>query len=352
MSIGDTGTSSLSVVGFSLSGTAASDFAIASGTTCPMAGGSVAIGVSCTLNVSFTPTAVGMRAATLTIRDNAPGSPHIVNLVGTSTPGTPSLNWSVPAPIIYGTALNSTQLNATASVPGTFAYSPPLGAVLGAGSQTLSVTFTPADATDYITVTATVRVQVNRATLKITANNATKVFNTPNPRLTWTASGFVNGEGIGVLNTSPTCTTTATTTSPVGSYPITCFGAAAVNYTFTYVPGTLTVTCHYVTLAINPSIVALGGKITITGIVMSCTPAAQTISEKFTLTGPLGPSCSKISTVMFTTPQFTLAAGTSKTISFPFIVPKNACAGTYTTTATTLLGGIVIDGTSATLTVQ
>jgi len=42
---------------------------------------------------------------------------------------------------------------------------------------------------------------------------------------------------------------------------------------------------------------------------------------------------------MFTTPQFTLAAGTSKTVSFPFIVPKNACAGTYTTTSATLLGG-------------
>jgi hypothetical protein len=81
-------------------------------------------------------------------------------------------------------------------------------------------------------------------------------------------------------------------------------------------------------------------------------PAAQTISEKITLTGPLGPSCSKTSTVMFTTPQFTLAAGTSKTVSFPFIVPKNACVGTYTTTSATLLGGVMIDSTSAALTVQ
>lgn len=174
---------------------------------------------------------------TLTIRDNAPGSPHIVNLLGTSTPGVPLLNWSVPDSIIYGTVLNSKQLNATASFPGTFAYSPPLGAVLGAGSQTLSVTFTPADTTDYITVRATVRVQVNRATLKITANNATKVFNTPNPPLGSTASGFVNGEGMGVLNTIPVCATTATTTSPVGGYPITCSGATAANYTITYVPG-------------------------------------------------------------------------------------------------------------------
>jgi hypothetical protein len=65
-----------------------------------------------------------------------------------------------------------------------------------------------------------------------------------------------------------------------------------------------TVSCHSVALATAPSVVVRGGKITVTGTVMSCVPAAQTISEKFTLTGPLGPSCSKTSTVMFSTPQF------------------------------------------------
>jgi len=63
----------------------------------------------------------------------------------------------------YGTALSSTQLNATASVPGTFVYSPVSGTVLGAGSQTLSVTFTPTDTTDYNTATATVTLVVTAA---------------------------------------------------------------------------------------------------------------------------------------------------------------------------------------------
>jgi len=112
------------------------------------------------------------------------------------------------------------------------------------------------------------------------------------------------------------------------------------------------VSCHYVALGVSPSTVPRGSKITVTGTVMSCTPGPQTISEKFTLTGPLGPSCAKTSTVMFTTPPFTLPAGTSQAISFPFLVPKSACAGTYTTTSTTLLGGTPIDFTSATLTVQ
>ena len=67
---------------------------------------------------------------------------------------TPTITWSNPADIVYGTALDATQLDATASVPGTFAYSPAAGTVLKAGdTQTLSVTFTPTDTTDYTSTT-------------------------------------------------------------------------------------------------------------------------------------------------------------------------------------------------------
>ena len=62
----------------------------------------------------------------------------------------PNLYWAAPDPITYGTALDSTQLDATADVPGTFSYSPDVGSVLGAGSQTLTATFTPTDTTDYV----------------------------------------------------------------------------------------------------------------------------------------------------------------------------------------------------------
>jgi beta-glucanase (GH16 family) len=76
-------------------------------------------------------------------------------------PVTPVVTWATPAAIIYGTALGATQLNATASVSGTFAYTPAAGMVLAAGSQTLSVTFTPTDTTDYTTATAKVTLMVN-----------------------------------------------------------------------------------------------------------------------------------------------------------------------------------------------
>jgi len=69
---------------------------------------------------------------------------------------TPSLTWPTPAAIAHGTPLSSAQLNATASVPGKFTYSPPAGTVLAAGSQTLSVLFTPTDTIHYTTATSTV----------------------------------------------------------------------------------------------------------------------------------------------------------------------------------------------------
>jgi hypothetical protein len=73
----------------------------------------------------------------------------------------PVLSWTAPAAISYGTALSAAQLNASASVPGTFSYTPSLGAVLSVGSHTLSVTFTPTDATDYSSATASVTLTVN-----------------------------------------------------------------------------------------------------------------------------------------------------------------------------------------------
>jgi Flp pilus assembly CpaE family ATPase len=86
----------------------------------------------------------------------------------TVTKATPSLTWPKPAPIAYGAALSATQLNATASVPGKFAYIPAAGTVLTAGVQTLSVTFTPNDITDYSTVQGEVPLTVSKATPVIT----------------------------------------------------------------------------------------------------------------------------------------------------------------------------------------
>jgi len=73
---------------------------------------------------------------------------------------TPAVTWPTPEPITQGTALNATQLNASATVPGSFAYRPAAGEVLAPGEHELAVTFTPADTLNYTTVRAVVSVTV------------------------------------------------------------------------------------------------------------------------------------------------------------------------------------------------
>jgi hypothetical protein len=72
----------------------------------------------------------------------------------------PLITWPVPAAISYGTALNATQLNATASVPGIFVYTPSAGHVLAPGRYTLSASFTPLDSEKYAPALATVVFEV------------------------------------------------------------------------------------------------------------------------------------------------------------------------------------------------
>ncbi|MEI7552651.1 MAG: fibronectin type III domain-containing protein, partial [Verrucomicrobiota bacterium] len=72
------------------------------------------------------------------------------------------------AAITTGTALSGTQLNATANVAGTFAYSPAAGTTPVAGTPTLGVTFTPTDTANYTLATGSVSLVVGKATPVIT----------------------------------------------------------------------------------------------------------------------------------------------------------------------------------------
>jgi hypothetical protein len=91
-----------------------------------------------------------------------------VTIAAAGTSNVPSLTWSTPAPVFYGTALSAAQLNATANVPGTFAYAPAAGTLLSAGTQTLFVTFTPSDTKTYSAATASVQLNVNQASPVVT----------------------------------------------------------------------------------------------------------------------------------------------------------------------------------------
>ena len=113
---------------------------------------------------------------------------YATNTAGTSygtevnftTQTVPTITWDNPSDIVYGTLLSATQLKATASVPGTFTYTPALGTLLNEGTvQNLKVDFTPTDATNYSTTTKTVTIDVAKATPVITWSNPTGItYNT------------------------------------------------------------------------------------------------------------------------------------------------------------------------------
>ena len=126
-------------------------------------------------------------SAVLERNDDGTASTNITaNITVTSAP---TITWANPADIVYGTALSATQLDATANVPGTFAYSPAAGTVLNAGNgQTLSVSFTPTDTTDYNSASATAAINVIAASTSTAASNASTTFSTSAQNVAWTAT--------------------------------------------------------------------------------------------------------------------------------------------------------------------
>ena len=218
--------------GTSLSGTQLDATANTSGSftyTPPL--GTLLTAGSHTLSVAFTssnPDYNNLGTASVTLVVNKANSPAIA--------------WSTPAPITYGTPLSSAQLNATVSGGSCTSYSPAAGTVLPAGSQTLSVNCTPNDTTDYNPpAPRSVALTVNKASLVVTANNANRIDGISNPTFSATYSGFQNGDTAAVLGGTPSLTTTATSASLVGWYPISAAVGTltASNYSFSFAGGIL-----------------------------------------------------------------------------------------------------------------
>ena len=86
-------------------------------------------------------------------------------------------------------------------------------------------------------------------TLVITASSHTMPYGGVVPTITPTYTGLLVGDT--EPETLPTCTTTATSASTVGTYASSCTGAADPNYTITYVDGTVEVTKTSLTVTAN-----------------------------------------------------------------------------------------------------
>jgi sugar lactone lactonase YvrE len=120
----NTGLVSLTLSSFAIGGTNAGDFAQTNN-----CGGSLRAGANCTINVTFTSTEGGSSRATLAITDNAPGSPHDIDLAGT----VPTQNKDFSLPV------SGSSSSATVTAGGTATYDlsiTPLGGLSGAVSVT------------------------------------------------------------------------------------------------------------------------------------------------------------------------------------------------------------------------
>ncbi len=202
---------------------------------------------------------------------------------------TPTITWEDPESLVYGATLSATELDATCNVAGTFAYSPPAGIPLLPGEHSLSVVFTPTDASNYKEAEAEADLSVIQAELKATVKDASRAYKTENPEFEIEYAGFVNGDDASSLNRQPTITTDATIDSPVGTYDIIASNGLAECYNITYVKGTLTVEkATPVITWTNPSDINLGTALSATQLNASAeipgtfvyTPAAGVVLER------------------------------------------------------------------------
>jgi hypothetical protein len=215
------------------------------------------------------------QAGTLTVTP----APLTVTVTGAQTYGSTAIGWagttSVNGVTVSGMTCTSVTANGgtpiSASLPaGTYTLdgSSCSGGVLSSGNYTIG---TYAGST----------YRVFRVALTVTAEDKSKTYGAANPSLTYTVTGFANGDDASVVSGTPAISTTATTGSNVGTYPITIGqgSLSATNYFFVFVNGTMTVNPAPVTVTVTgaqnygSSTIGWSGKTSVAGVTvanMSC----------------------------------------------------------------------------------
>jgi hypothetical protein len=239
-------------------------------------GSSVATSASCTINVTFTPTAPGVRSGTLTITDNAPGSPHTVALTGTGAGPGAALS---PASLTFAAQVDNTPSAAqtvtltnsgtaaltitSVAASGDFAETNTCGVSLAAGANcAIHVTFTPTTAGS------------RSGTLTITDNAG------GSPQ-----TAALSGTGTDFAAAPATGSSTSAT--------VTAGGTATYTLAFTGTPGftgTVSLTCGgaptLATCTVSPSSLPLNGTTAANATVSVSTTARSIVAPRTLLRPP------------------------------------------------------------------
>lgn len=120
-----------------------------------------------------------------------------------------------------------------------------------AGSYVAYIPVTFTKGSESFSTEVVYRYTIKAAELTAKVHDASRVYGDNNPVFNISYSGFINGENESAITTKPTVTTTATTSSNVGTYPISISGGVAQNYTLKYETGTLTITKAPLELSVN-----------------------------------------------------------------------------------------------------
>jgi len=222
----NTGNAALTISGISIAGTNPTDFAQTN--TC---GSSLAASASCAISVTFTPASAASFTATLSVADNATGSPQTVALSGTGTTATAPAVSLTPASLTFTATTGTTSAAQTATLKNTgsaalnitsitlggtgaanFTQTNTCGSSLAVNAScSISVTFTPASAASF---TATISIADNAAGSPQTVTlNGT---GTAPPTPTYTVTSTTTAQ---TVQPGGTAVYTITVTAQNGTFP-------------------------------------------------------------------------------------------------------------------------------------
>lgn len=214
-------------------------------------------------------------------------------------------------------------------------------AIMGAGAVTVIASQTGNG--NYNAATAVTKtIAVTKAPLTVTAASVSVPYNQTIPKLTYTVTGNVNGDGSSVVSGAPTETTTAKQGSAVGSYPITLAQGtlAAANYGFSLVNGTVAITALGTTAA--PSFTPAAGTYT----------SAQTVTLTSTTSGAViyyttNGSTPSTSSTKYAAPGIKVTA--TETVNAIAVAPGYAQSGVATAAYVIATAPVVITSAAANL---
>jgi len=209
-----------------------------------------------------------------------------------------------------------------------------IGGVFGATPPTNAGSYPVKAVAGSISKTGTL--VIAKAILSVVPDNKQKFAGQPNPPLTAVITGFIGTDDAAVLTKPLVLTTTAKSTSPGGTYNITASAAAALNYNFSYQPGTLVVesfAASYEALLMDAGPLPVAKlSIAVPSTSTAFTAKLQTASEASAVSfaGPL-----------VTNPAGALATGTATTqvkvggVNLPYVISFTLpLTGNVTATAT------------------